>query len=233
MGFRTYGVDTTGLPLHLITPLLNEHEIRYFVETGTAGGESIRKAAGLFERCYTIELIEDRAVKENAPNNILFLTGSSPELLGDIIDEILQTKKVDEHQFVLFFLDAHYSGDTPNETEFHECPLLDELRVIGNKHSEDAIIIIDDARLFFGHPPYPNNPQEWPAIQDIFVLLKEKFPYHYATITDDYILCVPVHVREVIDAEWRERFHIRYPNDSDKLKDQVIDVYKAFAKYIG
>lgn len=230
MGFRTYGVDTTGLPLHLVNPIIEQHEVKIFVETGTAGGASVRKAAELFEKCYTIELIEDRAVKEGAPENIHFMTGSSPELLGGVIDNLLITRG-DERQNVLFFLDAHYSGDTLNETGFPECPLMDELKVIG-RYSEDAIIIIDDARLFLGHPPYPNNPKEWPLIQDIFIELRNLFPHHYATITDDYILCVPLHVKDTVIAEWRSRFHIRYPNDYDRMKSETRNVYNYLQKFI-
>jgi hypothetical protein len=109
--------------------------------------------------------------------------------------------------------------------------LLDEIKCVA-EYGEDAVIIIDDARLFFGSPPHPSEPTEWPSICDIFHLLKEKFPYHRITIVDDYVLAIPIHLRHTIDKEWRDRFHIRYPNDADKLKVQAKDVYNAFIKYI-
>lgn len=231
MGYTLNGVNTGGLPMYLIERILAKHHVDYFVETGTASGESVRLAAQHFKKCYTVEVIEGRPVREDAPINIVFFTGDSSEILTVIIDELLIEKSGKERQWVLFWLDAHYSGDKPNETEFLECPLINEINAVAT-YGEDAIIFIDDARLFLGHPPYPNNPTQWPNIHDIFILLREKFPYHYSTITDDYILCIPIHIREIIDEEWRERFHIRYPNKEDKLKSQVKDVYNSFKKYI-
>jgi hypothetical protein len=63
-------------------------------------------------------------------------------------------------------------------------------------------------------------------------LLKECFPYHHITITDDYILAMSIHVMQTIDNEWRSRFAIRYPNAEDKLKSQAKDVYKAIIDYL-
>jgi hypothetical protein len=228
MGYMTNGVDTGGLPFHLVKPLLNKYKIPYLVETGTASGESARLASIFFSHVWTMELIDDRQEKEDSPDNITWLVGDSVELLPKIIEEISQTK-VDgsSKYYVLFYLDAHYSGDKENETGFPECPVLKEIEAIAERGYE-SIIIIDDARLFLGHPPHPHNPEEWPSILEIFTLLKEKFPYHHITITDDYILAIPLHVRDVIDKEWRERFPIRYPNAKDKLRSQVKDVYKAF-----
>lgn len=225
------GCDTGGLPTHLVKPLVDNHDIPFFIETGTASGESARLAATMFQQVYTIEVIEERAEIKDAPHNIYFLRGDSAELLPHIIEDISKYKCDKEHQFALFYLDAHYSGDTPNESGYPECPLLDEIRSVA-KYGEDAIIIIDDARLFFGQTPYPHDPREWPSICEIFILLKECFPHHYITITDDYVLAIPIHVREVIDKEWRDRFDIRYPNAEDKLRGQVKDVHKAFMEKV-
>jgi hypothetical protein len=229
MAYMLNGCNTGGLPEHLVKPLVEKYDIPFFVETGTAGGMSVRVAAKLFKKCYTIEIVTDRPDIENAPSNVDFLFGDSAELLPEIISELLILKGDKEKQYVLFYLDAHYSGDTPNESGHPECPVLDEIKCIA-EYGEDAIIIIDDARLFFGRPPYPHNPSEWPSICEIFWRLSNSFPYHHITITDDYVLAIPVHVREVIDKEWAERFNIRYPNDKDKLRGQVKDVYEAFIK---
>jgi len=231
MGFLLNGVNTGGLPEYLIRPLIEQHEIKYFVETGTAGGNSARLAATMFEKVYTIEVIEGRPEMKNAPDNIDFFVGDSAELLPDLIRELNRIKGSATRQFVFFWLDAHYSGDTVNTSGYPECPLLAEIEAVA-EYGEDAIIFIDDARLFFGHPPHPNNPKEWPSIQEVFALLTKKFPYNHITITDDYIICVPIHVREVLDAEWRERFNLRYPSAQDKLKSQVKDVYEAFKNYV-
>lgn len=231
MGYQTYGVNTGGLPDHLVRPLIEKYDIPFMVETGTASGDSARLAATMFKKVWTIELTEGFADIKDAPDNISFSVGDSTEILPQILLELQKLKSGAKHQYVLFYLDAHYCGDEPNESEYPECPVLKEIEIIAG-YGEDAIIIIDDARLFFGQPPYPHDPTQWPSICEIFILLKEKFPYHHLAITDDYVLAIPLHVREAIDKEWRDRFHIRYPNDQDKLKEEVKNIYKSFLDYI-
>lgn len=231
MGYKLNGCNTGGLPEYLIKPLLAKHEIKYFVETGTAAGHSVKLAATMFEKCWTIECIWGRPELDDAPQNVEYRIGSSEDILPSIVDELKELKGTKNRQWVFFWLDAHYSGDTKNESGFPECPLLSEIEIIA-KYGEDALIFIDDARLFFGHPPHPNNPSEWPTIQQIFESLTKNFPYHKTTITDDYILCTSIHVNEVLDAEWRDRFTIRYPSEQDKLKEEVKNVWTAFQNYI-
>lgn len=225
------GVKSDGLPVHLVKVLVDNYHVPFFIETGSAGGDSARLAATMFQKVWSIELVKDRADTKDAPSNVTFLEGDSVEHLPEIIQELLSRNPKKEQQFVLFYLDAHFCGDTPNELPYPECPLLDEIKCIA-EYGEDALIIIDDARLFFGSPPYPNDPTQWPAVCDIIILLREKFPFHHITITDDYILAVSHHVREAIDKEWRDNFKIRYPNPQDKLKQQVKDVHKALIDYI-
>lgn len=227
MGFMTNGVTTGGLPDHLIKPLVANYDIPFLVETGSASGDSARLAATIFKKVWTIELLEDRPEIENAPDNVSFLVGDAIKILPEIVNELISLKGEKESQYVIFYLDAHYSDIVPNTTGYPECPVLSEIKAVA-EYGDDAIIIIDDARLFFGHPPYPHDPSEWPSINEIFWLISNSFPYHHITITDDYVLAIPLHVRDVIDKEWRDRFHIRYPNDKDKLRTQVKDVYKAF-----
>lgn len=236
MGFLLNGVDTGGIPTHLVIPLIQHHDIPYMIETGTASGDSARWAANHFKKVWTIELIEDRQSTKDKPKNVEFWVGDSVDLLHDAISEVKKLISNEDYdpkkrRWLLFFLDAHYCGDVPNESDYPECPLLDEIKVVAT-YGEDAVIIIDDARLFLGSPPHPNNPTEWPSICDIFHLLKAKFPYHHITITDDYILAIPIHLKQTIDDEWRSRFGIRYPTAADKLKQQVKDVYQAFLNYI-
>ena len=228
MGYLLNGVETGGLPFHLVKPILDKYNVPFFVETGTAGGDSAREASKMFTHVWTIELIDGKQEVEDAPDNVEFLVGDSVQLLPEIISEINANEK---GQYVLFYLDAHYSDIVPNETGYPECPVLEEIKAVA-EYGDGAIIIIDDARLFFGNPPYPHDAREWPSICEIFILLKEKFPYHHVTITDDYVLCIPLHVRDVIDQEWRDRFHIRYPSAEDKLRGQVKDVYKAFMEKV-
>jgi len=232
MGYKLNGVETGGLPMHLITPLIEYVNIETFVETGTAGGDSIREASKLFKECHTIELIEGRAGIEPI-ENVTFHTGNSIDILPSIVDEIFSRKESPtDYKYCLFWLDAHYSDPVPNTSDFKECYILEELAIISKLQAE-AIIIIDDARHFLGQAIYPNNPLDWAGIQEIFVLLKEKFPYNYSTIVDDYIISIPERIRVPIDNEWRSRYHIRYPSELDKLKQEVKNVFEAFLKFVG
>lgn len=232
MGYKLFGVETGGLPMHLINPLIDYVNIEVFVETGTAGGDSIRKASGLFKECHTVELI-DGIVGIEPIDNVTFYIGKSIDVLPKIVDNIFERKESEnDYHYTLFWLDAHYSANVPNISEYKECYILEELEIISKLQAE-AIIIIDDARQFLGRTIYPHNPLDWAGIQDIFALLKEKFPHNYSTVVDDYIISLPERIREPIDTEWRERFYIRYPSDSDKLKKEIKNVFEALAKYIA
>lgn len=231
MGYQLPGVSGDGLPQHLVKPMVDNFDIPYLVETGSAGGDSARAASTIFEKIWSIELIKDRPGTKDTPSNVTFLEGDSVELLPKIIKELIELKAEKKTQYVLFYLDAHFCGDEPNTLDYPECPLLEEIKCI-SEYGEDAVIIIDDARLFFGSPPYPNDPTQWPSISEIFWLLQNFFPYHHTTITDDYVLCIPLHLKDVVDKEWRDRFHIRYPNAQDKLRSQVKDVHHAFMEKV-
>lgn len=231
MGFLLNGVNTEGLPIDLVKKLIGHKEIKYFVETGTAGGASVFFASNIFKKCYTIELIDERVRNMIFPDNVKSYGGvSSIDMLPNIIDDIC-IEENSKKEYILFWLDAHYSDSVPNETDIKECPVMEELNIISKY--QNSIIIIDDARLFLGSPPYPLDPRDWPSISEIFVYLNDKFPQHYSTIIDDYVVSVPLEFKATIDEEWRERFELRYPSTMDKLKTQAKDVYEGFLKFIN
>lgn len=223
MGFKLNGVNSEGLPVDFIKVLQGARTIKYLIETGTAGGNSICEAAKLFEQCHTIELIEGRYTGEEI-ENVKFHIGDSVTLLPEIIESL-------DGFYALFFLDAHYSDPEPNTTDIPECPVLYEIKAISVY--ENALIIIDDARLFLGAPPYPLDPRQWPGIVQVFEALKEAFPLHYITLLDDYVLAVPTHFHGAVEREWLDRFYIRYPSAKDKLKTEVKNVYDAFKNYVS
>jgi hypothetical protein len=223
MGFKLNGIKTEGLPEHIVRIFTRNYDVPILVETGTAGGNSIRVAADIFKKCYTIELILDRPELIYA-EHVHFRIGNSVDVLPEIISEFVG-------EYVFFFLDAHFCDSVPNTTGIKECPVLDELKIISRY--QKCIILIDDARLFFGHPPYPADPRDWPMIEDIFAETKKLFPDHHTTIVDDYILVYPHVMGSPVIAEWTSRFNIRYPSAEDKLKSQVKDVYAAFKKYVN
>lgn len=239
MGYKVNNiVDTGGFPFYLIEKLIKEYKVDHFVETGTAGGLSIKEAAKHFKKCQTIELIENRAIVDNDIENIIWHTGNSADILLPIVNELIGQKNSMQikdnppiYNYALFFLDAHYSDPKPNTSKYKECYLLEEIEIISG-YRDDSIIIIDDARLFFGPPPAPNNPKDWPSISKIFALLNEKFPYNTTTIRDDYIVSYPDRLDEPFDAEWVSRYSIRYPTESELIKSYAKKVFSEFKKYI-
>lgn len=110
-----------------------------FFETGTHLGQSVERAVNIgYKEIHSIEIIKDRydeCFEKFKNNENVFL------YLGDSliwIPEILNT--IDCR--CTFWLDAHMSQVSRN------CPTLEELKLIGQHHIKDHIILIDDMRDF-------------------------------------------------------------------------------------
>jgi hypothetical protein len=229
MGYLTNDIVTSGgLPTWIIKPLLDSFIIPVFLETGTAGGSSVKEASELFEKCFTIELLENTVTETIDKDNVSFHVGNTVDVLPKIISELNESHN---QSSILFWLDAHYSGLQVNETGYKDCYILEELEIV-SRYDGNAIILIDDARLFIGMPPYPLDPRDWASIDEIFSLIKEKFPNNRTTIMDDYIFSFPEQMKSVIDSEWRKNYDIRYPDASTKLRTKAKDVFNAIKEYL-
>jgi hypothetical protein len=214
VGYLHPGTDTGGIPVGLVKAILSAGiVVPNFVETGTAGGDSVKTMAPLFRTCRTIDIINPRHYRDG---NITYYRGESVCVLPKIIKYL--------SGWTLFWLDAHCAGDKPNDSKIPECPLMQEIEII-SKH-KDSIILIDDARLFFGVPVGYYDPRQWPCIDDVFTMLRLKFPWHETTIIDDYIFCYSPHFKIQIDQEWQDRFHIRYPNAEERKRLAYKFVYQ-------
>lgn len=113
-----------------------------FIETGTFNGETIFALEPYFDTLYTIEFSEKYYNSTRARyhgNKINFVLGDSSIIFQCLLPTI--TDKC------IFFLDGHWSGgDTGHSTK--DCPLEEEITLINELFHHDAIIIIDDVRLF-------------------------------------------------------------------------------------
>lgn len=223
MGYKHFGVNTGGLPVDYIKWFLKEHKIPIFIETGTAGGDSVRQASPLFEKCHTIEIVEGRPQGE-FPGNVQLHEGDSTKQLKEIASWY-------PNKNIFFWLDAHWSEPHEAPEGTNECPILQEIEAISFV-KERALIMIDDARLFYGAPPWPCNPVSWPRFMHVFDKLRACFPNHIVTIVDDYILAFPDSMSYEHFGEWRERFLLRYPTDDTRLKESTREAYRALLKYI-
>ena len=147
-----------------------------FIETGTLVGGTTFAMEPLFEKVYTIEVSEkyhNLTKNKYNGNKIEFILGDSSKVFETLLPT-LEGK-------VIFFLDGHWSsGDTGKGAK--DCPLIEEITHINNLYKNEAIIIIDDYRLF-GKSLSSGVAEDWSGIhKDILInILKNR-------ITDVYHL---------------------------------------------
>ena len=127
--------------------VIKKYKNDYFIETGSARGETISKAleAG-FKEIFSVELVKRRYVrckkKFSKNSNVNLFCGESPQFIKDVIKDIDTT--------ITFWLDAHgNSVDTYN-------PLIEELSEISKHNINTHTILIDDMRLM-GKGIYPSK----------------------------------------------------------------------------
>jgi hypothetical protein len=145
--------------------LLNDNYKDYpnFVETGTYLGNTIFAMEHLFNKLYTIELSKKYYTLTKSKyngNKIDFILGDSSDVFQSLLPKISEK--------TIFFLDGHWSsGDTAKGTK--DCPLIEEIKLINSLFKNDAIIIIDDYRLF-GKGPTQGMNEDWTYInKDILI----------------------------------------------------------------
>jgi hypothetical protein len=129
---------------NIFLDLLQDDYKKYncFIETGTFNGDTIFSLEPYFNKLYTIEFSEkyyNNTKNKYSGSKINFILGDS-----SIVFETLLPIITDK---CIFFLDGHWSGgDTGRSNK--DCPLYEEITNINNLFTNDAIIIIDDFRLF-------------------------------------------------------------------------------------
>lgn len=132
-----------ALDINILSQLKDDYKnYDTFIETGTYQGETTFAFEPLFKQIYTIEIKREfyEIVKSKyIGNKINFLLGDSSEVFKTLLPTI-ETPSI-------FFLDGHWSaGDTGRGLK--DCPLFEELQLIHDTFLPNAIIIIDDCRLF-------------------------------------------------------------------------------------
>jgi len=113
-----------------------------FIETGTLNGDTTFALEPYFNKLYTIEYSEiyyNRTKNRYNGNKINFILGDSSIIFERLLPNISDK--------CIFFLDGHYSGGDTGQSN-KDCPLYEEITYINNLFINDAIIIIDDFRLF-------------------------------------------------------------------------------------
>ncbi|MGZ6792773.1 MAG: hypothetical protein ACXVFV_07450, partial [Mycobacteriales bacterium] len=155
------GSVTFSIPLDLATALVEAAGLRYAVETGTYLGASALQLSEVVDEVWSVELRADileqaRERTAHRPNVHLF-HGYSPEVLPAMLGQVPGP--------ALYWLDGHGGTFGANDTPAHvrECPVLEELAVIDrHPHAAASVVLIDDARAFFG-PMLQHRPEDWPT----------------------------------------------------------------------
>lgn len=154
-----------------IKKYINLDEYPICVETGTNLGLSTDNLMHIFEKVYTIEIMEDlynNVKKKYEDSNVECILGDSAEKIKDLV------KKIDRP--CLFFLDSHYSGHsgtnwnrsffkgymvdgkhidtgyrgekTDKPTSQQQTPLKEEIAEINENFPHKCVIYIDDMDKF-------------------------------------------------------------------------------------
>jgi hypothetical protein len=113
-----------------------------FIETGTSTGRTIFALEPHFDRLYTVEVSEkyyNNAKNKYLGDKICFILGDSSIVFKSLLPKIANK--------CVFFLDGHWCGGDSGRSE-KDCPLDEEITHINNLFRHEAIIIIDDFRLF-------------------------------------------------------------------------------------
>lgn len=153
--------------------LRDEHDLKWFVETGSYLGFTTRWAAENFGNVISIEIDPHyfRRVLKRCPNydNLLLIKGDS----GEILEEVLGIVEGP----ALIWLDAHCSPAHVGGTN----PLLKEIQAI-NVDGRTHVILIDDFRYF------EDPPTGWPSVDEIMVALGNR----EIEVKDNVIKAVPL-----------------------------------------
>ncbi len=133
---------TSALQSSFFQNLIKLFHIDTFIETGTYLGNTTNNAASIFQEVHTIELSKNlyQAACERFKGfaNVNVHLGNSSEVLKQILPSLKRK--------ILFWLDAHPCGgnSTGNSWEV----IFDELEIIKINKIKNAVIMVDDVRIF-------------------------------------------------------------------------------------
>lgn len=182
MGDINFSIDTG-----VVEALKRVLRLEVFVETGTFEGDAIEIARPYFDAVHSIELSPEyyehaRSRFSQDPGIHLYL--------GDSGKKMTELQPVFRGKSALFWLDAHWCVAQDTGGEKSQCPLLEEIRGIGQLNAE-SVIMIDDARLFASPPPQPHEISQWPRLDQVIDALRAAGQGHELKIFNDVVVFAP------------------------------------------
>lgn len=181
-----------SLNKNILDKLRTTNKYSTFIETGTHTGDTIFTMEPYFKTLYTIEISQqyyNNTKERYNGDKINFILGDSSHIFSLLLPTI--------NDDTIFFLDGHWSADNTGKGD-KDCPLMEECELINSKFKGNAILIIDDFRLFGTGPNCGNEICNWEDISKdgIINILKDR-------ITDIY------HIESDLHKEDRLIIHIK------------------------
>ena len=184
-----------SLDLNFLKSLYDDYtKYTTFIETGTCYGSTTFAMEPYFDHIYTIEIKEEfmnNSKSRYNGNKINFLLGDSSVIFSTLLPKITDRS--------IFFLDGHYSSCGTGRG-VKDCPLIEEIKYINTLFKNDAIIIIDDYRLFGKGPKIGGCNEDWEDItkDEILNILKDRTidVYHLPSdlAVDDRLV---IHIKQI------------------------------------
>ncbi len=185
-GYILWNLGGKPIPAHglykwkVLIQTAEKYGIRTFVETGTAGGGTVKKMLSYFDTLYSVELdpiLFEKGMQKLGTNpKVTLLKGDSGTVLKESILPHLSGP-------ALFWLDAHYSG-TGTAKAALDTPIVEELLTIFAHPIKKHVIVIDDMREF-------NGTHDYPHLSELKKIIAEKAPEYTFSTDNDLMIIAP------------------------------------------
>ncbi|HLP77603.1 MAG TPA: glycosyltransferase, partial [Candidatus Paceibacterota bacterium] len=160
--------------------------LRAFAETNTFLGNTTAVASNIFSEVHTIELSSELAAKARTrftDQRIHVHQGDSATLFPQIVGQLSAP--------TLFWLDHNEGITAPGQGNL---PILDEIAAIARSGRKDAVILIDDLRLFERRQPAGGSESSlrgYSTVSELHAAVREIDPDYQCFVYGDVLLAFP------------------------------------------